>query len=135
MPVDPCLLPVRKRLEKVPELGHPQLDRYLVFVASRCRPNTVLATASDLRAFFGRRVHGNRAGGPSLYRDAELGGLSTAGAIRAASQTAVQLTDSHLRWSRLVAGVQFTSRQRRVSFVHRRPFSIPHPTTARYGGT
>ena len=53
MPVDPCLLPVRKRLENVPELGHPLLDRYLVFVASRCRPNTVLATASDLRAFFG----------------------------------------------------------------------------------
>ena len=53
MPVDPCLLPVRKRLEKVPELGHPLLDRYLVFVASRCRSNTVLATASDLRAFFG----------------------------------------------------------------------------------
>jgi len=49
MPADPCLLSVRKPLEKVPELGHPVLDRYLVFVASRCRPNTVLATASDLR--------------------------------------------------------------------------------------
>jgi integrase/recombinase XerD len=33
-------------------LGHPVLDRYLVFVASRARLNTVLATASDLRAFF-----------------------------------------------------------------------------------
>ncbi|HTR68735.1 MAG TPA: tyrosine-type recombinase/integrase [Mycobacteriales bacterium] len=28
------------------------MDRYLVFVASRARPNTVLATVSDLRAFF-----------------------------------------------------------------------------------
>ncbi|HTY71353.1 MAG TPA: site-specific integrase [Actinomycetes bacterium] len=28
------------------------VDRYLVFVASRARPNTVLATVSDLRAFF-----------------------------------------------------------------------------------
>ena len=28
------------------------LDRYLVFVAARCRPNTVLAAASDLKAFF-----------------------------------------------------------------------------------
>ncbi len=28
------------------------LDRYLLFVAARCRPNTVLAAASDLRAFF-----------------------------------------------------------------------------------
>jgi integrase/recombinase XerD len=52
MPLDPCLLPARKPLENVPQLGHPVLDRYLVFVASRCRPNTVLATASDLRAFF-----------------------------------------------------------------------------------
>lgn len=52
MPLDPCLLPVRKSLEKLPLLGHPVLDRYLAFVASRCRPNTVLATACDLRAFF-----------------------------------------------------------------------------------
>ncbi|MDP1820133.1 MAG: tyrosine-type recombinase/integrase [Acidimicrobiales bacterium] len=28
------------------------LDRYVAFVASRCRPNTVRATVSDLRAFF-----------------------------------------------------------------------------------
>jgi site-specific recombinase XerD len=28
------------------------LDRYVEFVAARCRPNTVLATASDLKAFF-----------------------------------------------------------------------------------
>ena len=52
MPMDPCLLPARLPAEKVPELGHPVLDRYLLFVAARCRPNTVLATASDLRAFF-----------------------------------------------------------------------------------
>ena len=52
MPFDPCVLPARNALEKVPELGHPVLDRYLVFVASRCRPNTVLASAGDLRAFF-----------------------------------------------------------------------------------
>jgi integrase/recombinase XerD len=28
-------------------LGVPQLDAYLDFVAGRCRPNTVLATAYD----------------------------------------------------------------------------------------
>lgn len=28
------------------------MERYLVFVAARCRPNTVIATRSDLRAFF-----------------------------------------------------------------------------------
>ncbi|MDQ3464237.1 MAG: tyrosine-type recombinase/integrase [Actinomycetota bacterium] len=36
----------------MPQVGHPVLDRYLSFVAARCRPNTVLAAASDLRAFF-----------------------------------------------------------------------------------
>jgi hypothetical protein len=33
-------------------LGDPLLDRYLEFVEGRARPNTVLATASDLRLFF-----------------------------------------------------------------------------------
>jgi integrase/recombinase XerD len=33
-------------------LGHSLLDRYVVFVASRARANTVLATVSDLRVFF-----------------------------------------------------------------------------------
>jgi integrase/recombinase XerD len=33
-------------------LGDPLLDRYLEFVEGRARPNTVVATASDLRAFF-----------------------------------------------------------------------------------
>lgn len=37
----------------VPRLGEPQLDRYLEFVAARCRPNTVLAVAFDLKVFFG----------------------------------------------------------------------------------
>src|SRR3954452_16362093 len=33
-------------------LGEPLLDAYLEFVAARCRPNTVLATAFDLKVFF-----------------------------------------------------------------------------------
>jgi integrase/recombinase XerD len=33
-------------------LGDPLLDRYLEFVESRARHNTLLATASDLKAFF-----------------------------------------------------------------------------------
>jgi site-specific recombinase XerD len=45
-------LTARKGTEKPVSLGHPQLDRHLEFVASRSRPNTVLATASDLRLFF-----------------------------------------------------------------------------------
>jgi integrase/recombinase XerD len=34
-------------------LGVPLLDEYLEFVAGRCRSNTVLATAFDLKVFFG----------------------------------------------------------------------------------
>ena len=33
-------------------LGHPLLDRYLEFVAGRCRPNTLRAVAFDLKTFF-----------------------------------------------------------------------------------
>ncbi len=35
-----------------PRLGHRLLDAYLVFVAARARPNTVLATAYDLKVAF-----------------------------------------------------------------------------------
>ncbi len=33
-------------------LGHPLVDDYLAFVAARCRPNTLLAAAFDLKVFF-----------------------------------------------------------------------------------
>lgn len=33
-------------------LGHDLVDDYLEFVAARCRPNTLLATAYDLKVFF-----------------------------------------------------------------------------------
>jgi hypothetical protein len=36
----------------VPQLGHRLLDDYLGMVASRARPNTVLAAAFDLKVFF-----------------------------------------------------------------------------------
>src|SRR5215469_3983777 len=36
----------------VVRLGVPLLDEYLAFVGGRCRPNTVLAVAYDLRVFF-----------------------------------------------------------------------------------
>ena len=36
----------------MPRVGDPLLDSYLEFVAARCRPNTVLAVAFDLRVFF-----------------------------------------------------------------------------------
>ena len=36
----------------VVRLGVPLLDEYLEFVGGRCRPNTVLAVAYDLKVFF-----------------------------------------------------------------------------------
>ncbi|MEU8976548.1 hypothetical protein AB0D11_46695 [Streptomyces monashensis] len=33
-------------------LGHALVDDYLEFVAARCSPNTLLATACDLKVFF-----------------------------------------------------------------------------------
>ena len=38
--------------EPVVRLGVPLLDDYLEFLAGRCRPNTVLAAAYDLKVFF-----------------------------------------------------------------------------------
>jgi len=37
----------------VVRLELPLVDEYLEFLEGRCRPNTVLAAASDLRVFFG----------------------------------------------------------------------------------
>jgi hypothetical protein len=34
------------------ELEHPVVDDFLELVRARCRPNTVLATAYDLKVFF-----------------------------------------------------------------------------------
>jgi site-specific recombinase XerD len=51
--VDPCLVS-SGGVARGPlvGLGVPLLDEYLEFVAGRCRPNTVLATAFDLKVFF-----------------------------------------------------------------------------------
>lgn len=51
---DPCLIRSRGPCgEAVVRLGMPLVDDYLEFLAGRCRPNTVLAAAYDLRVFFG----------------------------------------------------------------------------------
>ena len=49
----PCLVRQRGPDDRVRvELGDPLVDDYLEFVAAQCRPNTVLATAYDLKVFF-----------------------------------------------------------------------------------
>ncbi len=50
---DPCLIRSRGPCgEPVVWLGMPLVDDYLEFLQGRCRPNTVLAAAYDLRVFF-----------------------------------------------------------------------------------
>lgn len=49
----PCLVRSHDRAGAVSVvLGHPLVDDYLEFVAARCRPNTLLAIAYDLKVFF-----------------------------------------------------------------------------------
>ena len=55
------------------QLGQPLLDDYLAFVAARARPNTLLATAYDLKVFFG--VVGKA---PSEVRTADVLGFIAA---------------------------------------------------------
>lgn len=54
MPVaDPCLIRASTPSGEVAvRLGLPLVDLYLEFVAGRCRPNTLLAVAFDLKVFF-----------------------------------------------------------------------------------
>jgi hypothetical protein len=53
MALDTCLTRSRGPSgEPVLRLGVSLLDDYLEFLAGRCRPNTVLAAAYDLRVFF-----------------------------------------------------------------------------------
>lgn len=50
---DPCLIRCRGPSgEPVVRVGMPLVDDYLGFLQGRCRPNTVLAAAYDLRVFF-----------------------------------------------------------------------------------
>jgi len=49
---DDCLIRVAPDGEVQARLGVDLLDDYLEFVAARCRPNTVLAVAFDLKVFF-----------------------------------------------------------------------------------
>lgn len=73
----------------VPRLGEPQLDRYLEFVSARCRPNTVLAVAFDLKVFFG--VVGKA---PAEVTAADVLGFITAQRAGAASSSPVALVDA-----------------------------------------
>jgi hypothetical protein len=69
-------------------LGEPLLDAYLEFVAARCRPNTVLATAFDLKVFFTVVAKP-----PAEVTPADVLGFVTAQHAGADTATAVALVD------------------------------------------
>jgi integrase len=50
--LDLCLIRPHARSGDPVRLGVPLLDEYLSFLSGRCRPNTVLAAAYDLKVFF-----------------------------------------------------------------------------------
>jgi len=69
-------------------LGEPLLDAYLEFVAARCRPNTVLATAFDLKVFFAVVAKE-----PAEVTQGDVLGFMTAQRAGADTATAVALVD------------------------------------------
>jgi integrase/recombinase XerD len=87
---DPCLIRSRGPSgQVVVRLGVPWVDGYLEFLEGRCRPNTVLAAAYDLRVFFS--VVGKR---PSEVRPVDVLGFITAQRTgRSAEQQRLQPVD------------------------------------------
>ena len=72
--VSPCLIrSVGPAGDPEVSLGVPLLDEYLEFLSGRCRPNTVLAVAYDLKIFF--TVVGKS---PKRVRPADVLGFMTA---------------------------------------------------------
>jgi len=64
---------IRPHGQPLVRLGVPLLDEYLEFLSGRCRPNTVLAVAYDLKVFF--TVVGRS---PERVRPADVLGFMTA---------------------------------------------------------
>lgn len=80
--------------EPVVRLGMRLLDEYLEFLGGRCRPNTVLAVAYDLKVFFRvvgkplRRVRSGCPGRPAVSSlEAGLGGAAGRSGARSGSIT------------------------------------------------
>jgi integrase/recombinase XerD len=90
--------------ETVVRLGVPLLDEYLEFLAGRCRPNTVLAVAYDLKVFFAvvKKT-------PRLVRPADVLGFMTA--QRTGGDGRLQVAEAG------AAGVSARTLRRRLSSV------------------
>jgi site-specific recombinase XerD len=106
---DPCLIRSRGPSgEPVLRLGMPLVDEYLEFLEGRCRPNTVLAAAYDLKVFFTVVAKP-----PAEVTAADVLGFITAQRTGRASIAAVQPVDE----ATASAGVSTSTVARRVSIV------------------
>jgi len=83
--LDLCLIRSHRSAGESPvELGVPLLDDYLRFVAGRCRPNTVLAAAYDLKVFFtvvGRDPQEVKPGDVPAFVTAQRSGRASIGGV------------------------------------------------------
>jgi integrase/recombinase XerD len=69
-------------------LDVPLLDDYLIFLSGRCRPNTVLATAYDLKVFFtvvGKEPQDVAAADVLAFMTAQRTGQAGPGSLRVAA--------------------------------------------------
>jgi site-specific recombinase XerD len=106
---DPCLIRSRGPSGRaVVRLGAPLIDDYLEFLEGRCRPNTVLAAAYDLRVFF--RVVDKP---PAEVRPADVLGFITAQRTGRAEDQRLQPVDP----ADEAGGVATSTVARRLSIV------------------
>jgi len=106
---DPCLIRSRGPSgEPVLRLGMPLVDDYLEFLEGRCRPNTVLAAAYDLRVFFGIVARP-----PAEVFSADVLGFITAQRTGRRHVTMVAPVDAEQE----IAGVATSTVARRLSIV------------------
>jgi integrase/recombinase XerD len=106
---DPCVIRSHGPSgEPVVRLGMPVVDEYLEFLEGRCRPNTVLAAAYDLRVFFG-----TVAKSPAEVAAADVLGFITAQRTGRAGDRPVQLVQRVEESS----GVTTSTVARRLSII------------------
>jgi integrase/recombinase XerD len=106
---DPCLIRSRGPSgEPVVRVGVPLVDDYLEFLSGRCRPNTVLAAAYDLKVFLGLVDKP-----PAEVSTADVLGFITAQRTGRTSDQPLQVVDPGTE----PAGVATSTVARRLSIV------------------
>lgn len=106
--LDPCLIRSQGPAgQLVVRLGMPLVDEYLEFLEGRCRPNTVLAAAYDLRVFFAVVHKPAAAVGPADvlgFITAQRTGRSTAIGVQVVEEAAGVATSTVARRLSIISG-------------------------------